>query len=105
MTEISDGPAQIAGHGKRQEKVGVVTSNKMQKTVVITVERQVIHPLYKRVVRRSKNFLAHDEKNECRVGDTVRIQETRPLSRRKRWRVVEVVAKATLVASVPEVQV
>lgn len=87
----------------RQEKVGKVTSNKMQKTVVVTVERQVTHPLYKRVVRRSKKFLAHDEKNECRVGDQVRIQETRPLSRRKRWRVVEVVRKAAEVAPVPEV--
>jgi small subunit ribosomal protein S17 len=77
----------------------------MQKTVVITVERQVTHPLYKRVVRRSKNFMAHDEKNECRVGDTVRIQEARPLSSRKRWRVVEIVTKATLVAPVPEVEV
>ena len=74
----------------------------MQKTVVVTVERQVMHPLYKRVIRRSKNFLAHDEKNQCQVGDTVRIQETRPLSRRKRWRVVEVVAKAAQVAPVPE---
>jgi len=99
------GEAQSAIQGKRQGKVGVVTSNKMQKTVVITVERQVTHPLYKRVVRRSKNFLAHDEKNECRVGDRVRIEETRPLSRRKRWRVVEVIAKATVVAPVPEVAV
>jgi small subunit ribosomal protein S17 len=87
---------------RRQEKVGIVTSSKMQKTVVVTVERQVMHPLYKRVVRGSKNFLAHDEKNQCQVGDTVRIQETRPLSRRKRWRVVEVVAKAAQVAPVPE---
>lgn len=90
---------------RRQEKVGVVTSNKMQKTVVVTVERQVTHPLYKRVVRRSKRFLAHDEKNECRVGDTVRIQETRPLSSRKRWRVVEILTKAALVGPVPEVDV
>jgi small subunit ribosomal protein S17 len=90
---------------RRQEKVGVVTSNKMQKTVVVTVERQVTHPLYKRVVRRSKKFLVHDEKNECRVGDTVRIQETRPLSSRKRWRVVEIVTKAALVAPVPEADV
>jgi small subunit ribosomal protein S17 len=105
VTETAGGQAQSARQGKRQEKVGVVTSNKMQKTVVITVERQVIHPLYKRVVRRSKNFLAHDEKNECRVGDTVRIQETRPLSSCKRWRVVEIVTKATLVAPVPEVKV
>jgi small subunit ribosomal protein S17 len=87
---------------RRQKKVGIVTSSKMQKTVVVTVERQVMHPLYKRVVRGSKNFLAHDEKNQCQVGDTVRIQETRPLSRRKRWRVVEVVAKAAQVAPVPE---
>ena len=105
MTETAVGQAQSAGKGKRQEKVGVVTSTKMQKTVVITVERQGTHPLYKRVVRRSKNFLAHDEKNECRVGDTVRIEETRPLSSRKRWRVVEIIAKAAMLAPVPEVEV
>lgn len=87
---------------KRQEKVGIVTSNKMQKTVVVTVERQIIHRLYKRVIRRSTKFLAHDEKNECQVGDTVRIQETRPLSARKRWRVVELVSHALPVAPVPE---
>ena len=87
---------------RRQEKVGIVTSNKMQKTVVVTVERQVIHPFYKRVVRHSKRFLAHDEKNECRPGDTVRIQETRPLSRAKRWRVVGIVNKAVVVAPLPE---
>jgi small subunit ribosomal protein S17 len=105
VTETAVGQAQGAVQGKRQEKVGVVTSAKMQKTVVITVERQGTHPLYKRVVRRSKNFMAHDEKNECRVGDTVRIEETRPLSSRKRWRVVEIISKATLVAPVPEVEV
>ena len=105
MTETAGGAAQSAVQGKRQVKVGVVTSTKMQKTVVITVVRQGTHPLYKRVVRRSKGFMAHDEKNECRVGDTVRIEETRPLSSRKRWRVVEIIAKATLVASVPEVHV
>ncbi|MGD0920606.1 MAG: 30S ribosomal protein S17 [Terriglobia bacterium] len=87
---------------RRQQKVGIVTSNKMQKTVVVTVERQVKHPFYKRVIRRSKNFLAHDEKNQCQVGDTVRIEETRPVSRRKRWRVIEVVAKAAQVAPLPE---
>jgi small subunit ribosomal protein S17 len=87
---------------QRQEKVGIVTSNKMQKTVVVTVTRQVSHPLYKRVVRYSKNFMAHDEKNQCQVGDTVRIVETRPLSARKRWRVVEVVAKATQAAPLRE---
>jgi small subunit ribosomal protein S17 len=87
---------------RRQEKVGVVTSNKMQKTVVVTVERQIMHRLYKRVVRHSKGFLAHDEKNECRPGDRVRIQETRPISRSKHWRVVEIVSKAVEVAPLPE---
>jgi small subunit ribosomal protein S17 len=79
---------------RRQEKIGKVTSNKMQKTVVVTVERQIIHPLYKRVVRRSHKFLAHDEKGECQVGDWVRIQETRPLSARKRWRVLKIISRA-----------
>jgi small subunit ribosomal protein S17 len=88
--------------GRRQEKIGVVTSNKMEKTVVVTVDRQIIHPLYKRVVRRSGKFLAHDEKGECRVGDWVRIQETRPLSARKRWRVMEVMARAAAEEPVPE---
>ncbi|MGA2609496.1 MAG: 30S ribosomal protein S17 [Terriglobia bacterium] len=87
---------------RRQEKVGIVTSNKMQKTVVVTVERQIIHPFYKRVVRHSKRFLAHDEKNECRPGDRVRIQETRPRSRSKRWRVVQIVTKTVEVAPLPE---
>ncbi len=86
----------------RQEKIGVVTSTKMEKTVVVQVERQFTHPLYKKVVRRSKRFLAHDEKKECRLGDTVRIEETRPLSRRKRWRVVGVVSRAAQVASLQE---
>ena len=86
----------------RQEKVGVVKSTKMEKTVVVEVERQFTHPLYKKVVRRSKRFLAHDEKKECHTGDTVRIEEIRPLSRLKRWRVVSVVAKAPQVAALPE---
>ena len=85
---------------RRQEKVGIVTSNKMQKTVVVTVERQVTHPLYKRVVRRSAKFLAHDEKNQCKIGDTVRIEQTRPLSARKRWRVVGIINSASGVAPV-----
>lgn len=84
---------------RRQEKVGIVTSNKMQKTVVVTVERQITHPLYKRVVRRSAKFLAHDEKNQCQVGDTVRIKETRPMSARKRWRVVDIITRASAEAS------
>jgi small subunit ribosomal protein S17 len=87
---------------RRQEKIGRVTSNKMEKTVVVTVDRQFIHPLYKRVVRKSRKFLAHDEKGECRVGDWVRIRETRPLSARKRWRVTQVMARATAEIAVPE---
>ncbi|HEY6291130.1 MAG TPA: 30S ribosomal protein S17 [Terriglobia bacterium] len=90
---------------KRQQKVGVVTGNKMQKTVVVTVVRQIMHPLYHRVVRRSVKFLAHDEAGKCRVGDTVRIEETRPLSARKRWRVVDVVSSVEPVAPPPEVAV
>ncbi len=89
---------------RRQEKVGVVTSNKMQKTVVVTVERQITHPLYKRVVRRSSKFHAHDEKGQCQVGDTVRIEETRPLSALKRWQVVEVITRVSPVAQEPEVK-
>jgi small subunit ribosomal protein S17 len=96
-------PAQHdADAARRQEKIGLVTSNKMQKTIVVTVDRRIIHPLYKRVVRRSSKFLVHDEKNDCRVGDWVRIQETRPLSRRKRWRVIEVISKAAQFSNVPE---
>lgn len=89
---------------RRQDKVGVVTSNKMQKTIVVTVERQITHPLYKRVVRRSKKFLAHDEKNQCRIGDTVRIEETRPMSARKRWRVVDIITRAPEVAPMESAQ-
>jgi len=101
-TTAETGQAAPATQGKRQQKVGRVTSNKMQKSVVVTVDRKLIHPLYKRVVRRSSSFMAHDEKNECRVGDVVRIQETRPLSRRKRWQVVEIVSRATQFAAEPE---
>ena len=105
MTETAAGQEQGVMPTRRQGKTGVVSSAKMQKTVVVTVERQVTHRLYKRVVRRSKKFLAHDEKNECRVGDTVRIEGTRPLSSRKRWRVAEIITRATQVAPVPEVAV
>jgi len=88
---------------RRQQKVGVVTSTKMQKTAVVTVVRQIMHPLYHRVVRRSAKFMAHDEASTCRVGDTVRIEETRPLSARKRWRVVEVVSRGEQTGAGPEV--
>ena len=81
--------------GKRRTKVGRVISDKMDKTVVVSVERLRRHPIYKRVVRLSSKFKAHDEENEAHVGDTVRIEESKPLSREKRWRVVEVVARGS----------
>lgn len=87
---------------KRQQKVGVVTSHKMQKTVVVTVQRQITHKAYRRVVRSSSKFLAHDERDECRVGDTVRIEESRPLSAHKRWRVVDVISRVETLAPIPE---
>lgn len=81
--------------GKRRTKVGRVVSDKMDKTIVVSVERLRRHPIYKRVVRLSSKFKAHDEENSARVGDTVRIEESRPLSLEKRWRVVEVVARSS----------
>jgi small subunit ribosomal protein S17 len=81
--------------GIRKSQVGVVTSTAMQKTVAVAVDRLVQHKLYKKTLRKTSKFLAHDENGSCGVGDRVRIVETRPLSARKRWRVVEVLAKAT----------
>ncbi|MEY3398164.1 MAG: hypothetical protein RL220_758 [Bacteroidota bacterium] len=78
----------------RKEKVGVVTSSKMNKSIVVSVETKVRHPKYGKFVKQSKKFMAHDEKEECGVGDLVRIMETRPLSKLKRWRLVEIVEKA-----------
>ena len=78
----------------RKTRIGLVVSNKMDKTVTVTVERKVKHPIYGKFVKKTTKFHAHDEKNECTIGDTVRIMETRPLSKTKRWRLVEVVEKA-----------
>jgi len=78
----------------RKERVGVVVSNKMDKSFVIMVERKVKHPLYGKFVKKSTKFMAHDEKNEANIGDTVRIMETRPLSKNKCWRLVEIVERA-----------
>ncbi len=77
-----------------KERTGQVVSHKMDKTIVVNVERQFAHPLYKKYVRRTKHYYAHDETNNCNVGDTVRIVETRPLSKLKRWRVAEVIRRA-----------
>ena len=88
------GNAQDSAPRRRQEKVGVVVSAKMQKTVVVEVERLVMHPLYQKYLRRRSRFMAHDEKGECRAGDRVSIQETRPMSRHKRWIVQSIVERA-----------
>jgi len=80
--------------GKRKTRVGVVTSDKMDKTVVVEFKRTVLHPLYKKVIRISNKFKAHDEENKCKVGDKVEITETRPLSRDKRFRVVRIIGAA-----------
>jgi len=79
--------------GTRKVQVGVVTSTAMQKTVTVAVDRLVRHPLYKKTLRKTSKFLAHDENNSCKVGDRVRITETRPLSARKRWRILEILGK------------
>ncbi|TXH21504.1 MAG: 30S ribosomal protein S17 [Chitinophagaceae bacterium] len=77
----------------RKTKLGIVTSNKMEKTITVAVERKVKHPIYGKFLKKTTKFHAHDENNECSIGDTVKIMETRPLSKLKRWRLVEVVEK------------
>ncbi len=78
----------------RKERIGVVTSDKMEKSIVVSVERKVKHPKYGKFVKKTTRFVAHDENNDCQVGDTVRIMETRPLSKSKNWRMVEIVERA-----------
>ena len=78
----------------RKERVGIVTSNKMDKTITVTVERREKHPIYGKFVKKTSKFAAHDEKNDCGIGDTVKIMETRPLSKNKRWRLIEVIERA-----------
>jgi small subunit ribosomal protein S17 len=77
----------------RKIRIGVVSSNKMDKTITVNVERKVKHPMYGKFLKKTTKFHAHDEKNECSIGDTVKISETRPLSKTKRWRLVEVIEK------------
>ena len=90
MTDVEQGTVR----GDRKVRTGRVISDKMDKTVVVQVANRRSHPLYKKVMQRRENFKAHDETNECRIGDLVRIMETRPISKDKRWRVVQVVEKA-----------
>jgi small subunit ribosomal protein S17 len=78
----------------RKERIGVVVSDKMDKSISVLIERKVKHPMYGKFVKKSKKYLAHDEKNDCGIGDTVKIMETRPLSKNKCWRLVEIIERA-----------
>jgi len=89
MTEQTE-----TGRKLRKQRVGVVTSTKMYKTITVLIERKIKHPIYGKFMKKSKKFTAHDENNECNEGDTVKIMETRPLSKKKRWRLVEILERA-----------
>lgn len=84
----------MEGRNLRKTKIGIVSSDKMNKSITVVVDRQLKHPIYGKYVKRSKKFTAHDEENQCGIGDKVLIMETRPLSKNKRWRLVEVLEKA-----------
>lgn len=92
---MNESPAMTdtAVRGLRKTRIGVVVSNKMDKTILVAVERRVKDPVYQKYVKRTRKFMAHDEKNECEIGDRVRIMETRPLSANKTWRLVQVIEK------------
>ena len=94
MEQPSPAPTAAPERNRRRLKQGRVASNKMDKTIVVVTETRVPHPVYKKIVRKSARFLAHDERNEAGVGDMVRIMECRPLSRDKRWRLLEIVERA-----------
>ncbi|MDD2478315.1 MAG: 30S ribosomal protein S17 [Victivallaceae bacterium] len=80
--------------GNRKERVGVVSSDAQDKTIIVIVSRRTAHPMYKKVIKKRKKFVAHDEQNDAKIGDTVRISETRPLSKTKNWRLVEIISRA-----------
>jgi small subunit ribosomal protein S17 len=92
--------AESKAAGRRKELIGNVVSNRMHKTIVVQVVRQKSHPLYMRVISKAKKFYAHDEKNEAHIGDVVKLEETRPLSKLKRWKLKEIVRKTSLVPEV-----
>ena len=94
MTMENAGTAHTPDRNTRKTRTGIVVSDKMQKTVVVAIERRVAHPVYGKMITRTKRLKAHDEQNSAKTGDTVRIVETRPLSKDKRWRVVEIVDRA-----------
>ncbi|MBQ3655775.1 MAG: 30S ribosomal protein S17 [Bacteroidales bacterium] len=85
---------EVVARNFRKVRIGMVVSNKMEKSIVVEVRRKMRHPKYGKFILRTKKFIAHDEKNECNIGDTVKIMETRPMSKRKNWRLVEIVEKA-----------
>jgi len=93
MSKKSDGIEMNVIRGKRKTRVGEVVSDKMDKTITIAVERRVKHPVYGKYISRTTKLMVHDDKNECHEGDTVKVMETRPLSRNKRWRLVEIIEK------------
>jgi len=95
-------PARV--RGQRKTRIGVVTSNRMQKTIVVRVTTLARHALYHRVIKHANSFKAHDERNEARIGDVVKIMETRPLSKDKRWRLIEIVKKASTAPALPDVE-
>jgi len=101
MAETTNAQAKPAATGRRKEVIGMVVSSRMQKTIVVQVVRQKSHGFYGRVVSKAKKFYAHDEKNEAHAGDFVRLEETRPLSKLKRWRLKEVIRKAALAQETP----
>ncbi len=92
-TGAGETKASIVNRNMRKVRVGIVSSNKMDKTITVKVERKVKHPLYGKFIKKTSGFHAHDEKNECSIGDIVKIMESRPMSKTKRWRLVEVVEK------------
>jgi len=93
MAENTNTATTTESRNLRKTRIGTVTSNKMNKTITVAVERKVKHPIYGKFVKKTTRFHAHDDKNECNIGDVVRIMETRPLSKTKRWRLVEVIEK------------
>lgn len=95
---MADIQTEAKARGNRKERLGRVVSSKMDKTIVVTVERRFPHPRYRKVVKSFKKFYAHDEKNEAKIGDVVLIEETRPLSRMKRWRLTQVLERAEVAA-------
>jgi small subunit ribosomal protein S17 len=100
----TNSPQKPVAAGRRKEVIGIVVSSRMQKTIVVQVVRQKSHAFYGRVVSKAKKFYAHDEKNQAHVGDFVRLEETRPLSKLKRWRLKEVIRKAALAAETPKAE-